>query len=239
MPKKKKLSCQHIGRIQIYWWNSSHVHITCTLHLQNITILTSHITRAQSHLWLLLYWTEQLSRSKTAEIISFLGFLYDGQTGKIDQPTPSGQVASWKTWQYLKRGNQPHFKIGSGYLQILSWCFVPSIDDAVYFFLNVQVLVVYIFILSKSPGDLGHGTNLFSGENAGNGQTCPTDTSHSPAPRGLRETGKRNEMRRQMIGAQYAPAMGETVWKMTSPYQYHLPHRLTVMIKSNNRERAL
>lgn len=34
--------------------------------------------------------------------------------------------------------------------------------------------------------------------------TCPT-------PRGLRVTGKRNEMQRQMIGAHDAPAMGETV----------------------------
>lgn len=80
------------------------------------------------------------------------------------------------------------------------------------FLLNVQVLAVFVFTLSNSPGDCGHRTNLFSGEHAGgNGQTCPLTPPVCPTPRGLRVTGKRNEMQRQMIGAHYAPAMGEIV----------------------------
>lgn len=66
----------------------------CILHLQHMAIWTSHISRAQEPLVVWLpFWTKQLLRSKTAEVISFLVCFYDGYTGKIDQPTQTGQVA--------------------------------------------------------------------------------------------------------------------------------------------------
>lgn len=71
----------------------------------------------------------------------------------------------------------------------------------------------FIFILSKRPGNVGPWTNLFSGVypfpflshhgmmcGAGNGQTCPTDTSHpSHSTWAVGTAGNRKEMQRWSV----------------------------------------
>lgn len=137
------------------------------------------------------YRRQRLSNSKTAKTISFLGRLYDRWTGKTDPPLCLGQSLGGEAGGTLKGGTNSTSKQAQGFTAFKStsgtqhwqrhWLtdFLPS----------VQVFVDSLFILGERPGHCGHWTNLFSGvlslpfpRAAGQGQTCPTDTSHAPHP---------------------------------------------------------
>lgn len=127
--------------------------------------------------------------SRSSSLISFPGVtsLMDTLV-KIDQPAQTRQAARQGPSSILDRGTHPHFKIASGSLQIL--CFISSTDIVSYTLLHIEVFIVFIFALSKSPQNFGPWTNLFSGESVSVpspqnewSEMPPTDTPHTSPTR--------------------------------------------------------